>query len=159
MTPRTTARPTIVRITSAPALPADGAWPFTVPADATPGSSGVVSSWNAGAFLFAWVAACLAAAAFTAVFCGPVAADAGAGWSNAIAAHAAAIIRMLVRTGGSRRESKAITTSVARLRGLSVRAAAVKESPIARRGYSKMGRATSAGTADTDDVRSRARPG
>src|SRR6185312_1550641 len=110
MTPRTTARPTIVRITSAPALPADGALPFAVPAEATPGSSGVRSSWNAGACFLAWAAACLATAAFAAVFCGPVAADA-------------------------------------------------RESPIAPRGYSKMGRATCAGTADTDDVRPRAPPG
>src|SRR6185437_1627369 len=159
ITPRTTARPTIVRITSAPALPTDGALPFAVPAEATPGSSGVWSSWNAGAFFFACVAACFTAAAFTAVFCGPVAADAGAGWSNAIAAQAAATMRMLVRTGGSRRESKAITTSVARRRGLSVRRAAVTESPIAPRGYSKMGRATPAGTADTAYVRPRAPPG
>src|SRR4051794_16569989 len=142
MTPRTTARPTIVRITSALALPTEGAWPFAVPADATPGSSGDVSSWNLGAVFFAWVAACFAAAAWVAVLCGPVAADAGAGWSNASAAHAAAIMRMLVRTGGSRRERKAITTSVAGLRGLSVRATAVAQSPIGLRGYSKMGRAT-----------------
>src|SRR6185312_5906932 len=159
MTPRTTARPTIVRITSAPALPADGALPFAVPAEATPGSSGVRSSWNAGACFLAWAAACLATAAFAAVFCGPVAADARAGWSNAIAAHAATIRRMLVRTGGSRRESKAISTSAARLPALSVRVAAATESPIAPRGYSKMGRATCAGTADTDGVRPRAPPG
>src|SRR6185312_1895197 len=60
MTPRTTASPTIVRITSAPALPTDGALPLDVPADATPGSSGVRSSWKAGAFFFALAAACFA---------------------------------------------------------------------------------------------------
>src|SRR5690349_6908122 len=151
MTPRTTASPTIVRITSAPALPTDGALPLDVPADATPGSSGVRSSWKAGAFFFfALAAACFAVlAAGLAV---PLAADAGAGWSNAIAAHAAAIRRMLVRTGGSRRESKAMTTSVARRSGLSVPEARFAESPIVSRGYSKMGRARADGAADTDDV-------
>src|SRR6185312_15812141 len=156
MTPRTTARPTIVRITSAPALPTDGAWPFAVPAEATPGSSGVRSWWKAGAFFFACATACLAAAFFTAAVWGAVAAEAGTGWSNAIAAHAAAIRRMLVRTGGSRRESKAITTSVGRRRGLSVRDRRPAESPIGLRGYSKMGRADRVGAADTDDVCPRA---
>src|SRR5206468_124274 len=101
----------------------DGALPLDVPADATSGLSGVRSSWKAGAFFPALAARCPGAGAFAAGFAAPVAADAGAGWSNAIAAHEAAIRRMLVRTGGGRRESKAMTTSVARRSALSVRGA------------------------------------
>ena len=94
---------------------------------------------------------------FAAALRGVAAADAGAGWSSAIAAHAAAISRMLVRTGGSRRESKAHTVIGRRAPRLERSAGAARPgSPIAAPGIThKTGRAVTDGrAADTDDVSS-----
>ncbi len=107
----------MVRITSAPALPAaTGAVPADVPAPVTSAPSGVLSTWKAGACF----RALCAAAALWAAWSTCVAADAVMGWSSPAAVRAIAIRQMLDRTGGSRRESKAMTSSEDARLGLSI---------------------------------------
>ncbi len=107
----------MVRMTSAPALPtATGAVPADVPAPVTSAPSGVLSTWKVGACRLALCAA----AALWAAWSARVAADAVMGWSSPAAVAAIAIRQMLDRTGGSRRESKAITSSDGARPGLSI---------------------------------------
>ena len=110
----------------------------------TPAPSGVLSWWNGGRRA-SWHGAPPPRPSRRGRVC--VAADAVTGWSSPTVGRPCAARQMLVRTGGSRRESKAITSSDAARPGLSACAgAAGRFHRKGRRGYYKTGRRSAART-------------